>query len=90
LVAAHRLNASSTFGVLLRAFTFGRFRRFDLVLDTALARAWLAGASPGAGPLVTDLDSFVSKVHGYPGGLRLRVHVRLRLPPAGGGPWFPA
>ena len=29
------------------------------------ARAWQAGAGPGDGPLVIDIDSFVGEVHGY-------------------------
>jgi hypothetical protein len=35
------------------------------VLDQALARAWAAGAGPGDGPLVIDVDSFVGEVYGY-------------------------
>jgi hypothetical protein len=57
--------APSTLGTFLRAFTFGHVRQLDRVLDQALCRAWAAGAGPGDGPLVIDIDSFVGEVHGY-------------------------
>lgn len=57
--------APSTLGTFLRAFTFGHVRQLDAVLDRALQRAWAAGAGPGAGRLVVDIDSFVGEVHGY-------------------------
>lgn len=57
--------APSTLGTFLRAFTFGHVRQLDAVLDRALTRAWQAGAGPGAGRLVVDIDSFVGEVHGY-------------------------
>jgi hypothetical protein len=34
------------------------------VLDLALRRAWQAGAGPGDGPLVIDIDSFIGEVCG--------------------------
>ena len=64
LILGHRVMAPSTLGTFLRAFTFGHVRQLDHVLDTTLARAWEAGAGPGAGPLVIDIDSFIGEVHG--------------------------
>ncbi len=57
--------APSTLGTFLRAFTFGHVRQLDRVLDEALTRAWRAGAGPGVGRLVIDVDSFIGEVHGY-------------------------
>ncbi|OPZ02427.1 MAG: Transposase DDE domain protein [Alphaproteobacteria bacterium ADurb.BinA305] len=57
--------APSTLGTFLRAFTFGHVRQLDRVLAEALTRAWKAGAGPGKGRLVVDLDSFIGEVHGY-------------------------
>jgi hypothetical protein len=65
LILGHRVMAPSTLGTFLRAFTFGHVRQLDRVLDQALCRAWQAGAGPGDGPLVIDVDSFVGEVHGY-------------------------
>jgi hypothetical protein len=62
LVLGHRVMAPSTLGTFLRAFTFGHVRQLDRVLDVALARAWQAGAGPGGGPLVIDIDSFIGEV----------------------------
>ena len=64
LIVGHRVMAPSTLGTFLRAFSFGHVRQLDHVLDVALARAWHAGAGPGDGPLVIDVDSFVGEVHG--------------------------
>jgi hypothetical protein len=64
LILGHRVMAPSTLGTFLRAFTFGHVRQLDRVLDVALARAWAAGAGPGALPLVIDIDSFIGEVHG--------------------------
>jgi hypothetical protein len=63
LVLGHRVMAPSTLGTFLRAFTFGHVRQLDHVLDVVLGRAWEAGASPGDGPLVIDIDSFIGEVH---------------------------
>ena len=56
--------APSTLGTFLRAFTFGHVRQLDALLGRALKRAWQAGAGPGAGRLVIDVDSFVGEVCG--------------------------
>ena len=57
--------APSTLGTFLRAFTFGHVRQLDRVLGETLRRAWRAGAGPGAGRLVVDVDSFIGEAHGY-------------------------
>src|SRR4051812_47055081 len=59
------LPAPSTVGTFLRAFTFGHVRQLDKLLAESLQRAWRAGAGPGAGRLVIDVDSFVGEVCGY-------------------------
>jgi Transposase DDE domain group 1 len=64
-VLGHRVAAPSTLGTFLRAFTFGHVRQLDRVLGESLERAWRAGAGPGDGRLVVDVDSFVGEVHGY-------------------------
>jgi hypothetical protein len=56
--------APSTLGTFLRAFTFGHVRQLDKLLGQALERAWTAGAGPGGGRLVIDVDSFVGEVCG--------------------------
>ena len=56
--------APSTLGTFLRAFTFGHVRQLDALLGQALERAWQAGAGPGSGRLVIDVDSFVGEVCG--------------------------
>ena len=60
-----RVAAPSTLGTFLRAFTFGHVRQLDRLLAETLARAWQAGAGPGGGGLVVDVDSFIGEVHGY-------------------------
>jgi hypothetical protein len=59
------LPAPSTLGTFLRAFTFGHVRQLDKLLAQSLERAWTAGAGPGDGRLVVDVDSFVGEVCGY-------------------------
>jgi hypothetical protein len=59
------LPAPSTLGTFLRAFTFGHVRQLDKLLGQSLERAWQAGAGPGDGRLIIDVDSFVGEVHGY-------------------------
>jgi hypothetical protein len=56
--------APSTLGTFLRAFTFGHVRQLDKLLGVAIERAWKAGAGPGDGRLVIDVDSFVGEVCG--------------------------
>jgi hypothetical protein len=56
--------APSTLGTFLRAFTFGHVRQLDALLGRAVERAWKAGAGPGDGRLVIDVDSFVGEVCG--------------------------
>jgi hypothetical protein len=63
-VLGHAVAAPSTLGTFLRAFTFGHVRQLDRVLADTLTRAWAAGAGPGDGRLVVDVDSFVGEVHG--------------------------
>lgn len=58
------LPAPSTLGTFLRAFTFGHVRQLDKLLGETSERAWKAGAGPGAGRLVIDVDSFVGEVCG--------------------------
>lgn len=58
------LPAPSTLGTFLRAFTFGHVRQLDALLGAALERAWRAGAGPGSGRLVVDVDSFAGEVCG--------------------------
>jgi hypothetical protein len=53
-----------TLGTFLRAFTFGHVRQLDALLGEVLVRAWRAGAGPGEGRLVIDVDSFVGEVCG--------------------------
>jgi Transposase DDE domain group 1 len=60
-----RVAAPSTLGTFLRAFTFGHVRQLDRLLAETLNRAWRAGAGPGDGRLVVDVDSFIGEVHGH-------------------------
>lgn len=63
-VLGHRVMAPSTLGTFLRAFTFGHVRQLEAVIGHALGRAWAAGAGPGDGPLVIDIDSTICEVAG--------------------------
>jgi DDE family transposase len=56
--------AASTVGTFLRSFTFGHVRQLDRLAETALTRAWAAGAGPGDGPMTIDADSTICEVHG--------------------------
>jgi hypothetical protein len=64
-VLGHRVMAASTVGTFLRAFTFGHVRQLDRLTGEILTRAWAAGAGPGDGPLLVDVDSTICEVHGY-------------------------
>jgi len=44
-------------GTWLRSFSFGHVRQLDRLAETLLTRAWAAGAGPGDGELVIDIDS---------------------------------
>ena len=56
--------APSTLGTFLRSFTWGHVRQLDKVLGETLRRVWTAGAGPGDGPLVLDVDSTLCGVSG--------------------------
>jgi hypothetical protein len=63
-VLPFRVMAPSTLGTFLRAFTFGHVRQLDAVIAETLRRAWSAGAGPGDGRLVIDVDSTICEVAG--------------------------
>jgi Transposase DDE domain group 1 len=63
-VLGHRVMAASTVGTWLRSFSFGHVRQLDKVTGELPARAWVAGAGPGDGPLTVDVDSTICEVHG--------------------------
>ena len=64
-VLSHRVMAPSTLGTFLRAFTFGHVRQLEAVIGRVLERAWAAGAGPGDGALVIDVDSTICEVAGH-------------------------
>ena len=64
-VLGNRVMAASTVGTFLRAFAFGHVRQLDQLAETALARAWQAGAGPGDGPMTVDADSTICEVYGH-------------------------
>ena len=63
-IVGHDTVAASTVGSWLRSLTFGHIRQLDAVTETALTRAWAAGAGPGDQPMFIDIDSTVCEVHG--------------------------
>ncbi|MGH2392254.1 MAG: IS1380 family transposase [Candidatus Limnocylindria bacterium] len=63
-VLGFRLKAASTLGTFLRSFRWGHVRQLDRVSRELLARAWAAGAGPGANPLTIDLDSTICETYG--------------------------
>mgnify|MGYP000507024661 CR=1 FL=1 len=58
------VKAASTLGTFLRSFRWGHVRQLDRVSRELLARAWAAGAGPGAEPLTIDLDSTICETYG--------------------------
>ena len=78
-ILGHTPAAPSTLGTFLRSFSWGHARQLDVVSREALARAWAAGAGPGAGPFTIDLDSTICETYGLQkeGGSRFTYsHVR--------------
>jgi hypothetical protein len=63
-VLGFAIKAASTLGTFLRSFRWGHVRQLDAVSRELLARAWAAGAGPGAGPLTIDLDSTICETYG--------------------------
>ena len=71
------VKAPSTLGTFLRSFRWGHVRQLDRLSRKLLARAWAAGAGPGAAPFTIDLDSTICETyslakesvrhHGYTG-----------------------
>ena len=58
------VKAPSTLGTFLRSFRWGHVRQLDHVSRKLLARAWAAGAGPGAAPFTIDLDSTICETYG--------------------------
>jgi hypothetical protein len=63
-ILGHDTVAASTVGTWPPTLTFGHIRQSDAVTEAALARAWQAGAGPGAAPMFIDIDSTICEVHG--------------------------
>src|SRR5665811_523611 len=63
-VLGHVVKAASTLGTFLRSFRWGHVRQLDRVTRELLARAWAAGAGPGATPFTIDLDSTICETYG--------------------------
>jgi hypothetical protein len=78
-VLGHGVAAPSTVGTFLRRFTWGHARQLDRVSGEVLARAWQAGAGPGAGPFTIDVDSTICETYGLQkqGGSRF-TYTRVR------------
>ncbi len=58
------VKAPSTLGTFLRSFRWGHVRQLDRLSRALLARAWAAGAGPGAAPFTIDLDSTICETYG--------------------------
>lgn len=63
-VLGFAVKAASTLGTFLRSFRWGHVRQLDAVSRELLARAWAAGAGPGAAALTIDLDSTICETYG--------------------------
>lgn len=63
-VLGFAVKASSTLGTFLRSFRLGHVRSLDRVSRELLARAYAAGAGPGAAPFTIDLDSTICETYG--------------------------
>ena len=63
-VLGFSVKAPSTLGTFLRSFRWGHVRQLDRVSRELLARAWAAGAGPGAAPFTIDLDSTICETYG--------------------------
>jgi Transposase DDE domain group 1 len=63
-VLGFTVKAPSTLGTFLRSFRWGHVRQLDRVSRELLARAWAAGAGPGAAPFTIDLDSTICETYG--------------------------
>jgi hypothetical protein len=63
-VLGFAVKAASTLGTFLRSFRWGHVRQLDAVTRHLLARAWAAGAGPGAEPFTIDLDSTICETYG--------------------------
>ena len=63
-VLGFRVKAASTLGTFLRSFRWGHVRQLDAVTRELLARAFAAGAGPGAEPFTIDLDSTICETYG--------------------------
>ncbi len=63
-VLGFTVKAASTVGTFLRSFRWGHVRQLDRVSRDLLARAWAAGAGPGAAALTIDLDSTICETYG--------------------------
>jgi len=78
-VLGHPVKAPSTLGTFLRSFRWGHVRQLDAVSRALLARAWAAGAGPGAAPCTIDLDSTICETYGLTkegGSQHTYTHVR--------------
>jgi hypothetical protein len=63
-VLGHTVLAPSTLGTFLRCFTWGHVSQLDAVAAEVLARAWQAGAGPGAEAVTIDVDSTICETYG--------------------------